>query len=72
MGLYKESPHIDVKFLDVETNEVILTVPRRTHLDIGEIFSENTINRLIMNKYPKTWEKYKHVLVLASVNLYGD
>lgn len=65
MGRYsKETPRINVKFIDADTNKELFEIKDRSWLNIGEIFSDSVTNSIIMNEL-KGKKLPKNIMVLA-------
>ena len=66
----KETPRIDVKFIDAATDEVILEVPDRNHMNVGDIFTAFHGNSIIQAKLKgKRLPKKVLVLVVSELTL---
>ena len=64
----KETPRINVKFIDARTEETILEVPDRNHTNIGDILTSYHGDALIQAKL-KGKKLPKKVLVLIMTEL---
>ena len=60
----KETPRINVKFIDANTEETILEVPDRSWMSVGEILTSTYGDTLIQTKL-KAKKLPKKVLVLV-------
>lgn len=66
----KETARINVKFIDAQTEETILEVPDRNHMNVGEILTGHYGNTLIQAKLKgKRLPKKILVLVLSELIL---
>ena len=64
----KETPRINVKFIDAKTEETILEVPDRNHTNVGEILTAYHGDALIQAKL-KGKKLPKKVLVIIMTEL---
>lgn len=66
----KDTPRIDVKFIDAATDELILEVPDRNHMNVGDIFTAFYGNSIIQAKLKgKKLPKKVLVLVVSELTL---
>lgn len=66
MGRYvKENARINVQFIDSETDEVLLEINNRNHLDIGEIFPSSTVDSIVQRELKDRKKLPKNIMVIA-------
>ena len=65
----KDTPRIDVKFVNGDTDEILFEVPNRSWMDVGEILSTINSDRLIQTEL-KNKKLPKKVIVITVSELY--
>lgn len=66
----KETPRINVKFIDAQTEETILEVPDRNHTNVGDMLTAYYGNTLLQEKLKgKRLPKKVLVLVVSELTL---
>ena len=66
MGRYvKENARISVQFIDSDTDEVLLEIKNRNHLDIGEIFPSSTVDGIVQRELKDRKKLPKNIMVIA-------
>lgn len=60
----KETPRITVKYINAATEETILEVTDRSWMNVGELFTINIMNSLVMQEL-KNKSLAKNVIVIA-------
>lgn len=64
MKYKKSTPRITVKFIDAETEETIFEIPNRSHLDMGELFSDYYASSVVEGHF-KEGKLPNKILILA-------
>lgn len=60
----KETPRVNVKFINADTNAELFEIKDRSWLNVGELFSDSVTNSIIMNEL-KGKKLPKNIMVLA-------
>jgi len=69
MGRYsKETSRITIKFIDADTEEQLFEIPDRNWMNMGEIFTDNYANDLLLREL-KGKKMPQKVLILAVCEL---
>ena len=71
MGRYvKENSRINVQFIDSDTEEVLLEINNRNHLDVGEIFPSSTVNGILQRELEKKGKELPENIMVIAVSEY--
>ena len=69
--LIKETPRLNVQFIDSKTNEILMQVNNRDYSDVGDMFSDTYVSQLLTQKFGDNVPNEVIVLVSANYNKVG-
>lgn len=64
MRYRKDTPRITVKFIDVDTDQILFEIKDRSWMNVGELFTDQIVTTL-MEQENKSKKQPKNILVLA-------
>lgn len=64
MRYTKQSPRLNVKFVDSDTDKVLFEVNDRTWMNVGEILTDTAIDNIMKNEW-KNKKLPKNIMVLV-------